>query len=68
MSMRDVTFEELLAILRSPAELVANTAAENRAHNDTDHADNRGSRGAPSAHKNRLTTMSSGPCLPPSIL
>jgi hypothetical protein len=68
MGMRDVTFEELLAILRSPAELVANTAAENRDHNHTDHADNRGSRGAPAAHKNTLTTVSSGPCLPPSML
>jgi hypothetical protein len=57
MGMRDVTFEELLAILRSPAELVANTAAENRDHNDTDHADIRGSRGAPATHKNTLTLL-----------
>ena len=29
MSIRDVTFEELLAILRGPHELAAKTAAEN---------------------------------------
>lgn len=49
MSIRDVTFEELLAILRSPAELVAKTAAENRDRNDPGHADIRGSRGTPAA-------------------
>jgi hypothetical protein len=49
MSIRDVTFEELLAILRSPTELVAKTAAKNRNSNDTDRADIRGSRGAPAA-------------------
>jgi hypothetical protein len=47
MSIRDVTFEELLAIFRGPAELVAKMVAENRDHNDTDHADIRVSRGAP---------------------
>jgi hypothetical protein len=68
MGMRDVTFEELLTILRSPTELVAKRATESRDYNDTNHADIRGSRGVPATHKNTLTTMSSGPCLPPSML
>jgi len=38
MTIRDVTFEELLAILRSPPELVAKRAAENPHRDDTDHA------------------------------
>jgi len=47
MSIRDVTFEELLTILRSSPELVAKTAVENLRRDDIDHArrDARESRG-----------------------
>jgi hypothetical protein len=40
MSIRDVTFEELLAMLRRPPELVVKkTAAKNIDRDDTDHVD-----------------------------
>ena len=59
MSIRDVTFEELLTILRSSPELVAKTAVENLRRDDIDHArrDARESRG------NDRRPASSQPCL-----
>jgi hypothetical protein len=60
MNIREVTFEELLAILRSPPELVVKTAAENPHRDNTDHARRaRESRGSDCRPRHRCPVLPS---------